>query len=798
MDSYTGAPLDFELCTINEAIASESPTPLRTSFAVPLTTGTSTGLFSSPSSLASGSTGGGKVGSTLGLLYVDIVKNVCGGVIQNTEQLRFCCKSSSSCTVKAHKSKVNLTAGTLYVKHSRTGQARLRPCLSVELLSDEITLVDMMGRDLSLEVWTAHFDSLKAEAAGALKRSSLSSYGTTSPWEEVEIPSLDSLQAASDSFKTPKKLRLGPVLAPDTLPVMNAPRGSYYSQVAPLDIDDEDDVERSKIQRALQTIMSEWNQLNASFELIHLEFEKAGLTETRYRNTIAETLGDLQEAIRGTDNKMQLLGAGLGETITDSDEGPMSVWEAIRQLRSKNKTGKGVADGHNLYLEQLKNQLPNWGITLDNLAKSYQTNLPKIGTNLSALGSRILSLESKSQAPQGNTNSFLSFGNALGGMSAEKDSVTQTEFDQAKQEIQDAFTEVKKAIELLQAGGGPAMSVNASTTSSPVDLQEKVNKALKRLGEIEGRATGESFSLHGLTFCSRSEVADWLEKHQVPSCGFFWDLFSVMVSMKPKRHTGKDRSDENYSAKRTNSTTLENDLGAAMTHMRPEALYAKRGHGDLERLEAGFAACTSYSVWITGTECYKDQLTGMLNKFIEGVLGTVPPNAAYQFLATTLMSSVRTQWHNMCTFIDSFYVELTGEAGFNKDKAWKLVGRCVAALFAALEPYRSPVTMIVDMGTLDNKAAVLWAVLQCHRVGAAFDLVKYRGHPAVVKEMSLFMLTERVDPSEIEACSKRAEKAEKVAWEAQCEVAKLKDTVASLNREFKNAQIDLKALKAKK
>jgi hypothetical protein len=49
--------------------------------------------------------------------------------------------------------------------------------------------------------------------------------------------------------------------------------------------------------------------------------------------------------------------------------------------------------------------------------------------------------------------------------------------------------------------------------------------------------------------------------------------------------------------------------------------------------------------------------------------------------------------------------------------------------------------MLEDLSTIDNKAACLWAVLQCHPVGKAFHLVKYRGHPAVVKEMSLFMLT---------------------------------------------------------
>jgi hypothetical protein len=79
-----------------------------------------------------------------------------------------------------------------------------------------------------------------------------------------------------------------------------------------------------------------------------------------------------------------------------------------------------------------------------------------------------------------------------------------------------------------------------------------------------------------------------------------------------------------------------------------------------------------------------------------------------------------------------------------------MVGRCVAALISSLQPYRSPVAMLVDMGTIDNKAACIWAVLQCHHVGMSFDLLKYRSHPSVVKEMSLFMLTERVDPNEVD------------------------------------------------
>jgi hypothetical protein len=79
-----------------------------------------------------------------------------------------------------------------------------------------------------------------------------------------------------------------------------------------------------------------------------------------------------------------------------------------------------------------------------------------------------------------------------------------------------------------------------------------------------------------------------------------------------------------------------------------------------------------------------------------------------------------------------------------------------------------------------------------------FDLVHYWGHPAVVKKMSLFMLTERVDPSALDSCILRAQKAEKEALDAKVEVAKMKDKVETWNRAFKTMENDIKVLKAKK
>jgi hypothetical protein len=189
-------------------------------------------------------------------------------------------------------------------------------------------------------------------------------------------------------------------------------------------------------------------------------------------------------------------------------------------------------------------------------------------------------------------------------------------------------------------------------------MEDNTEKVIKCLGEIEGWVTGESYSEGGFVFCLIAEVADWLVGEKVPSVGVFWDLFSVLVSMKPKQQTGKARANETYSSQRTNSATLENELLAPMTHTRPKLLFAKKGGSKLGKLDDRFAACPSYQLWIMGGEAYKTVLSDFISKYCEGVLGAVDRTAPYSTLVMSLLTNAKAQWNKMCTFIDSFYIEL--------------------------------------------------------------------------------------------------------------------------------------------
>ncbi len=66
-----------------------------------------------------------------------------------------------------------------------------------------------------------------------------------------------------------------------------------------------------------------------------------------------------------------------------------------------------------------------------------------------------------------------------------------------------------------------------------------------------------------------------------------------------------------------------------------------------------------------------------------------------------------------------------------------------------MRSFRTRIALLDNLKSLDNKASFIWGVLQCHRSMDEFIKFNLQRHPAFVKEMSLFVLTERVDPSQI-------------------------------------------------
>jgi hypothetical protein len=72
-------------------------------------------------------------------------------------------------------------------------------------------------------------------------------------------------------------------------------------------------------------------------------------------------------------------------------------------------------------------------------------------------------------------------------------------------------------------------------------------------------------------------------------------------------------------------------------------------------------------------------------------------------------------------------------------------------VFDSMAEVRAKVALIEDPKPLESKVKIIWCVLQCHMILQRFIIVRFQGHPVIVKEITMFMVTERVDTEELVA-----------------------------------------------
>ena len=125
------------------------------------------------------------------------------------------------------------------------------------------------------------------------------------------------------------------------------------------------------------------------------------------------------------------------------------------------------------------------------------------------------------------------------------------------------------------------------------------------------------------------------------------------------------------------------------------------------------------------------------------------------------------------------------------------MGRYAVAFFESMRPYRAAVAHL-DMEDVSSQGALMWSVLQCHRVIEEFLLVEFEGHPVIVREMSIFMLTERVDPSQIASLLSKNQNLENEVKSLTKRMKTLEDTTTSLKRSLDSVTNELKQFKKNK
>jgi hypothetical protein len=682
--------------------------------------------------------------------------------------------------VAAHgKLKVDVRPGTLYLRCRNSVQARVNPNLEALLLSKK-DLEEIKTQRHSHEVWKAYFDGISAFE----RKTGSSEFGfgeTKTVYDDVEKPNLADLKSAQD-YVTPRKVK-GVTFDVASFAATNV-MTSEVQDLVELDKFSETmgspkrDAPPTSL--ALRAIISDWNTVQANFQLLQMELAAQAKNNGSFKESMLTAVNAMAVHIKDAKNKSALLFNKLGEDAANSE---VTLWEAVSQLRSETTAFQSS-------LTSMQGSFLRSEGTEDRLLKC-EKQLAAVPVFRSNVMDFMLHYNRNWPLMERQLNKLLAQGerqNVPGRESLDNQQV-QTEMAGLKEDVY----QLRKEVTSIQPPGNDFMDLDDGAYD-PRDYGRQLEQVIGRVDQLERHVSNDQLEICGKTYGSHGEVATWVAEEKVPSVGLFVDLFSVLAMMKPKHHSGKERADENYSSSRTDTTNMENDLMASMDHALPSLLFGKQGN-DLVGSDEGFGACPKYENWVNGKSSYKAHLNRDLKKCLKGVEGIIRGPGSN--VARQLKDNVLFQWNCLVDFMEDFYKDLTDVANFSADRAWLLVGRCVGALFRELNPVRSEISRLEETKSLENKSQVIWAVMQCHIKIKEFIELEFKSHPAIVREISLFLLTERVDPDTIKKLESKVATAETEARTAIRLVRELEDKVLAQKRQMDNLKNDFSNVKAK-
>jgi hypothetical protein len=790
------------------------------------------------------------------LVLVNNSESLCCGSIGGSKKgIRWCSKKADECTTKTHQnSKIQITSESIYLL-ARPGVALLSPKLAIEDLPVDTTPDYLLQEAKPMEVWKAYFENAKIRAIAEV-------FGEENVEDEEDFEIVDTLDEASKSFQSPAKRfkfsakpqeRESLFEGEDEGNVAYIPgnegevltfAGTKFEYVNELPQDGEGN--KYDVDHNLSFVSAQWNKVAHNFEAFHLAFIRERKIHNHLQSKTDQMFDEVKEQLNNMDGRTRLLSSRIGQPGGEGDA--QSLWEHLEETQRDlmdtqmvlHKT-KHRANEFEKFERSTETRLNNVelkckesGDMEDNVkelrnnhrlfVQKYQEFVANMSHNVQALNTK-LKRKAPSQDATGKRRDTAQVpGSWSGSVGAGLDDF-RYDVDKIRREVLDierrSDTKMRTEIgdlklwtlgivdERTDQGGAAALSTPLSSQPLPSGLATDVASlgiglaALsERVKDLKGGSTGPGEYYKSLQFSwdSYGDFKTWIRANPAISVGNVWDLFSVLVDMTPTLRSGKERSDEHHSASRAGTTKLESDLMATMTHQNPPLLFGKPT-GSLGQHKEGFGAYATYMHWIgTGLTSFKTTLIMQLSdqvKALNGQMNEKPTSPAFQ-LAVNLLSQIIVQLNQVVGFVEQTQLKLTQVAQFSTKSSWTLNGRFCGAIFEAMRPFRSRIALIGDVSTLENKASVIWSVLQCHRIFKTFSDLQFEGHTAMVKEMSLFMLTERVDPAEVDKIREVMTKTVEANKKQQVQLAEQAELIASLKRDLGNLATDVKNLKQKK
>jgi hypothetical protein len=152
-------------------------------------------------------------------------------------------------------------------------------------------------------------------------------------------------------------------------------------------------------------------------------------------------------------------------------------------------------------------------------------------------------------------------------------------------------------------------------------------------------------------------------------------------------------------------------------------------------------------------------------------------------LAMEMLYPTQVFINELCSWVDSFYLELIKTSQVPETEAWLLVAACIRKFCEVLWKFRAPADRAASkMDSTTRTTVYLWAMIQVHREMKVIRGHSFRGHPAVAPVITLHVFEIRVTNSAFSKLTESFKSLDKRLTDAQKNFDKLHDRISRLDK----------------
>jgi len=175
------------------------------------------------------------------------------------------------------------------------------------------------------------------------------------------------------------------------------------------------------------------------------------------------------------------------------------------------------------------------------------------------------------------------------------------------------------------------------------------------------------------------------------------------------------------------------------------------------------------------------EISSHVQRLVSSIQGSITGTDICAQLVHNMNNKTQSQKEVMLSFMEQWHGELMMQCNCATKEAWTFIGQCVCAMLDHLTPPRILVSHYQEWRTPENKARIIWAMMQVHIRMDEIIAARFKSHPTITTVMSNFIMKTRVSETVVTDLSKKIKDAANVSLK-----------VAALEAEFKVLKASMK------